>query len=435
LFQGMREVVSRGAVKNEVASVLLFTDGQANTGISDAATIVKIMKEGGWKDANLNRPSFGSPSHVVLPQQLSTPKPPTIESPKRSRKSSRSIFSMFGFGSSNVDDADQQVLPPAYSEQQEVPQMQQVQQQEVHEDEVKVTEDDTAEEEQSPDELTFTVNTFGFGSNHNEDLLKAIADAGNGLYFYIENKEVIADAFIDCVGGLLSVVAQQIKVTIQGCEGVELLDVITSYPKAHMMVDGKPAIQVTFKDMQSEESRDCMCKVKLPQIEQPTDAYQLVHAKCEYDNMIVQPPAKAFTEIISTVSRPGADDKFEMEVNPEVDKQVNRVHVAAALEEATKTADRGDLETARTKLRGMLDQLQTTVTFQSPEVTEMKERCEESLTYLENKRDYNAFGSKASKVAYSNYQQQRFVGRSAGLYENSKKKQMKSSYAMFKGNN
>ena len=53
-----------------------------------------------------------------------------------------------------------------------------------------------------------SVFTFGFGEEHEADVLQAIADAGNGLYYFVSDVESIPDSFCDCLGGLLSVVAQ-----------------------------------------------------------------------------------------------------------------------------------------------------------------------------------------------------------------------------------
>ena len=50
--------------------------------------------------------------------------------------------------------------------------------------------------------------TLGYGAEHDPDMLHAIANAGGGLFYYIENKDNIPDSFCDCLGGLLSVAAQ-----------------------------------------------------------------------------------------------------------------------------------------------------------------------------------------------------------------------------------
>ena len=50
--------------------------------------------------------------------------------------------------------------------------------------------------------------TFGYGSEHDAVLLLGIAEAGNGLFYYIDSEESIPESFCDCLGGLLSVAAQ-----------------------------------------------------------------------------------------------------------------------------------------------------------------------------------------------------------------------------------
>jgi len=49
-----------------------------------------------------------------------------------------------------------------------------------------------------------TVYTFGYGTSHNANMLKAICDVGGGIYYYIENESAISDSFADCLGGLVS---------------------------------------------------------------------------------------------------------------------------------------------------------------------------------------------------------------------------------------
>ena len=37
-----------------------------------------------------------------------------------------------------------------------------------------------------------SVYTFGFGKNHDPDMLKAISDAANGMYYFIENEKQVS---------------------------------------------------------------------------------------------------------------------------------------------------------------------------------------------------------------------------------------------------
>ena len=58
------------------------------------------------------------------------------------------------------------------------------------------------------------VFTFGYGAEHDANILRTIAEAGNGLFYFIDSQESIPESFCDCLGGLLSVSAQNLKVTL-----------------------------------------------------------------------------------------------------------------------------------------------------------------------------------------------------------------------------
>jgi len=77
-------------------------------------------------------------------------------------------------------------------------------------------------------ETKHTVFTFGFGADHNPSLLKAIADAGQGMYYFIEETKDIGVSFADCLGGVMSVVAQNISLTVTPLGDVKLVKVLGS---------------------------------------------------------------------------------------------------------------------------------------------------------------------------------------------------------------
>ncbi|KAF6256340.1 hypothetical protein COO60DRAFT_1658259 [Scenedesmus sp. NREL 46B-D3] len=59
-----------------------------------------------------------------------------------------------------------------------------------------------------------SIHTFGFGADHDARLLQAIAEAGHGIYYFIQDDSQIPEAFGDALGGLLSVVACGVRITI-----------------------------------------------------------------------------------------------------------------------------------------------------------------------------------------------------------------------------
>ena len=46
-------------------------------------------------------------------------------------------------------------------------------------------------------------------------LLEAISTQGGGVYYYIDSNEKIPESFADCLGGLLSVVGQNLSLKLE----------------------------------------------------------------------------------------------------------------------------------------------------------------------------------------------------------------------------
>ncbi len=64
--------------------------------------------------------------------------------------------------------------------------------------------------------MNCTINTFGCGSDRNAQLLQSIAEQGNnGMYAYIDSEKIIAKTLAECVGGLMGIIAQNIKINME----------------------------------------------------------------------------------------------------------------------------------------------------------------------------------------------------------------------------
>jgi len=74
--------------------------------------------------------------------------------------------------------------------------------------------------------------TFGFGSDHDATLLTQLSGVGRGSYYFMQTTEAIPQAFADCIGGLMSVVAQNIDVCITPADGFHINDIVTNFPKS-----------------------------------------------------------------------------------------------------------------------------------------------------------------------------------------------------------
>lgn len=56
----------------------------------------------------------------------------------------------------------------------------------------------------------YTVHTFGFGRDHDPELMSNISKAKDGSFFFIDKLEQVDEAFVSALGGLLSVQFQDV---------------------------------------------------------------------------------------------------------------------------------------------------------------------------------------------------------------------------------
>lgn len=52
---------------------------------------------------------------------------------------------------------------------------------------------------------SFTINTFGFGNDHDSKMMSDISRFKDGSFFFIEKLDQVDEAFVSALGGLLSV--------------------------------------------------------------------------------------------------------------------------------------------------------------------------------------------------------------------------------------
>ncbi|CAD8123121.1 unnamed protein product [Paramecium sonneborni] len=62
---------------------------------------------------------------------------------------------------------------------------------------------------------TFTINTFGYGNDHDLKVLNHISNLKGGQFFYIDNIQTLSECFILAMSGMLSIKAQNAMLNIK----------------------------------------------------------------------------------------------------------------------------------------------------------------------------------------------------------------------------
>ena len=56
--------------------------------------------------------------------------------------------------------------------------------------------------------MCFTIHTFGFGNDHDPNLMTDICNLRDGNFYFIEDLDKLTENFVDALGGLFSIVAE-----------------------------------------------------------------------------------------------------------------------------------------------------------------------------------------------------------------------------------
>lgn len=108
---------------------------------------------------------------------------------------------------------------------------------------------------------TSSISSFGYGKGANQDLMEQLSTEAKGNYAFIETPDAAPKAFAKELGGLLSVYAHRINLTMQPTFGLEVLETVTD-------VTMKPAddnsFSISIPELLSEEVRHLVvkCRVK-----------------------------------------------------------------------------------------------------------------------------------------------------------------------------
>lgn len=182
---------------------------------------------------------------------------------------------------------------------------------------------------------------FGFGADHDAGLLSELAEQATTPFTFVEDEEHIREAFAGTVGGLSSVVAQKVELSVT-CH-VPLTEVHTPFP-VRRGSDG--CFTVTIPDMFAGERRDIVVELAAS-----SEATLLLTASALFFDL--QKSMTSQTSSVQMMVERCDQPQPELEPDEEVSAHRDRVEVSRALREAAAQSDLGDFECARAKISAM----------------------------------------------------------------------------------
>ncbi|MRG93969.1 FHA domain-containing protein [Polyangium spumosum] len=189
------------------------------------------------------------------------------------------------------------------------------------------------------------VSTLGYGEEHNEDILRRIAVAGGGQYYYVRDPSLCATELALAVGATGDAVAEGVSVDLSPERGVDIIRIAGDVRVRKTM----GAARVEMPDLQPGERASLVIELVLEPGASVSGAFDVVRARLAH-------------------RRPGASEVHTTERTIGVDvapgapqrDPVARARVLVALAEEARTAarvlaDQGSFEQAASLLRRAVD--------------------------------------------------------------------------------
>lgn len=196
-----------------------------------------------------------------------------------------------------------------------------------------------------------STTTMGLGNDFNEDLMIEIASAGGGAFYFIESPEAAPLIFQEELRGLLSVVGQNLVISIEQTEHVSQVTQLNAYP-TH--TEGR-TVAYRLGDVFGDEVKALLLELTVPAIRE-IGQRRIATLHFTYDELSETGTQRRTWELPVHVNIQ-ADAQRALPANVEVQRSVLLLRAAQARKSAVDAADHGRYQEASQVLRSVISQI------------------------------------------------------------------------------
>ena len=240
----------------------------------------------------------------------------------------------------------------------------------------------------------FTISCFGYGNDHVPDVMTQISGYKDGAFYYISKYEQLEECFVDCVGGLISVVAEDVKLQIKA-EPSEIfpdVKIVKCYGRDQWIENEAGKVySIEFEQIISGKQNDYVLLVEIPpttrSLLDQEKQIKIASAKCDMKLTLNDSKEVLVKNAEVSAMFMNEDEEFKAD---EADKDVMinyyRVRAADTISEARTLADLTKYEEAKIQLTDLKEELANSPFKQEPLIEKLIENFEVLLVEIEPKR-------------------------------------------------
>lgn len=245
-----------------------------------------------------------------------------------------------------------------------------------------------------------SVTTLGLGLGYNEDLMVQLGSQSGGNHYFIEQASELADIFRSEFDDVLSVVAQEVDITITIPEGIRPVRVLGNDAD----INGQQVV-TRLSAIYSRQNKHVVIEVETPASD-PNTSLNLATVTVSYTNMKTQMTDRLSGSIKVTFS--DSDEAVDASLNRRVLADVVALVSSEKNKLATKYLDEGNLLMCRTTLRENAEFLRTNAALIPEDSVRLENLAEanqfqyQQLEGVGSNRDDRAVSVRKSSREYQN---------------------------------
>ncbi|KAM3132388.1 hypothetical protein pb186bvf_015488 [Paramecium bursaria] len=258
-------------------------------------------------------------------------------------------------------------------------------------------------------EQAFTIHSFGFGADHDAPMMTKICNLRNGAFYFVSNISLLDEFFVNALGALVTVVADQITISVlaQPNEPFQDIKIGKTYGTMWKQITQNRSYDISLQQLAEGQRKDYLFDLLLPQFNQILGDNQrqtiVVKAKISMRNIQTQKIIQKDAELQLTFF----NENEQLPINEQdidVSVQYYRVKSADIIQEGNQLCQQNQHAKAQELLKGLLQQIRA-----NPKCAERSQGIIQDLDQAikaSEPRNYEMFGAKQMcQMTSNNYNQ------------------------------
>jgi Ca-activated chloride channel family protein len=231
-----------------------------------------------------------------------------------------------------------------------------------------------------------STSTIGVGADYNENLLEAMAEAGDGNYYYVESSVQLADIFQTEMNGLMATSGRDVGLRIETDHGVVVGEVLNE-------LEREPSGRLKLPNLVMGMPISIVVRLEVPP---QRDRAEIGRFFLDWEEPREQASGRCSLGAALIISPVPARQWSEMPVDPAVAEQVALLMAAKARKEVIAAIDRHDVAAARSGFDRIREVLSS-----APQTLEVTGEW----ANLQKTEEYLTLGQMSSSRKAAHYQQ------------------------------